>query len=124
MVMFTFVGGAAAYRAGAHIAVAMLTDASAAGAAARDGVAACDGLMLLVCAFVVWYGTRLCLETWGQYDRRAAVAAGGRRPTCRCRSAALLDAAVRDRAHGVRLGRPAATSVVFGEPGADLRASS
>ena len=35
MVIFTFVGAAAAYRAGAHIAVAMLTDRLPAAAAAR-----------------------------------------------------------------------------------------
>lgn len=25
-----------------------------------------DLLMLVICAFVVWYGTNLCIETWGQ----------------------------------------------------------
>ncbi|HSB23980.1 MAG TPA: TRAP transporter small permease, partial [Burkholderiaceae bacterium] len=65
MVVFTFVGAAAAYRAGGHIAVAMLTDALP--AALRRGMARLvDLLMLLVCAFVAWYGTRLCLETMGQ----------------------------------------------------------
>ena len=65
MMVFTFVGAAAAYRAGGHIAVAMLTDALP--APLRRGVArGVDLLMLLVCAFVVWYGTRLCLETMGQ----------------------------------------------------------
>jgi TRAP-type C4-dicarboxylate transport system permease small subunit len=65
MVVFTFVGAAAAYRAGGHIAVAMLTDALP--APLRRGTARLvDLLMLLVCAFVAWYGTRLCLETMGQ----------------------------------------------------------
>jgi len=66
MVVFTFVGAAAAYRAGGHIAVAMFTDPLPAPlqcAVART----VEGLMLLVCGFVVWYGTRLCLETMGQY---------------------------------------------------------
>lgn len=65
MMVFTFVGAAAAYRAGAHIAVGMLVDALPPGwqrAAAR----LVDALMLLVCAFVAWYGTRLCAETMGQ----------------------------------------------------------
>jgi TRAP-type C4-dicarboxylate transport system permease small subunit len=65
MVVFTFIGAAAAYRAGGHIAVAMLTDRLPAGAkhAAAQFV---NLLMLLVCGFVVWYGTRLCRETMGQ----------------------------------------------------------
>ncbi len=66
MVVFTFVGAAAAYRAGGHIAVAMFTDPLP--PALRRAVARLvEGLMLLVCAFVVWYGTRLSLETMGQY---------------------------------------------------------
>ncbi|HVO05356.1 MAG TPA: TRAP transporter small permease [Burkholderiaceae bacterium] len=65
MVVFTFVGAAAAYRAGGHIAVAMLTDALP--APLRRGTARLvDLLMLLVCAFVAWYGARLCLETMRQ----------------------------------------------------------
>ena len=68
-----------------------------------------ERLMLLVCAFVVWYGTRLCLETMGQtiaelpwlpvgvtYLADAARRAG--------------DAAVRARAHGVRPADRRATS--------------
>jgi tripartite ATP-independent transporter DctP family solute receptor len=39
MVLFSFVGGAAAYRAGAHICVQMLTDAGPAGGARRDAQA-------------------------------------------------------------------------------------
>lgn len=65
MMVFTFVGAAAAYRAGAHIAVAMLTDALPA-PAQRVLARAVDLLMLGVCAFVAWYGTRLCVETMGQ----------------------------------------------------------
>jgi len=65
MMVFSFVGAAAAYRAGAHIAVAMLTDALPVGW--RRGFEwIVDALMLLVCGFVVWYGTRLCAETMGQ----------------------------------------------------------
>lgn len=65
MVVFTFVGAAAAYRAGGHIAVAMLTDALPA-ALRRAATRLVDALMLVVCGFVVWYGSRLCLETMGQ----------------------------------------------------------
>lgn len=65
MVVFTFIGAAAAYRAGGHIAVAMLTDRLPAGARRAVGLGV-DGLMLVVCGFVVWYGTRLCLETMRQ----------------------------------------------------------
>ena len=65
MMVFTFIGAAAAYRAGAHIAVAMLTDALPA-PAQRVLARAVDLLMLGVCAFVAWYGTRLCAETMGQ----------------------------------------------------------
>jgi TRAP-type C4-dicarboxylate transport system permease small subunit len=66
MVVFTFVGAAAAYRAGGHIAVAMFTEPLP--PPLRRAVARLvEALMLLVCGFVVWYGTRLCLETMGQY---------------------------------------------------------
>ena len=65
MLVFTFIGAAAAYRAGAHIAVTMLTDRFPAGARRAMGLVV-DLLMLLVSAFVAWYGTRLCLETMGQ----------------------------------------------------------
>ena len=66
MVVFTFVGAAAAYRAGGHIAVAMFTDPLPP-PLQRVVARIVEGLMLLVCAFVVWYGTRLCLGTMGQY---------------------------------------------------------
>lgn len=65
MVVFTFLGTAVSYRAGAHIAVAMLTDRL--GAVPRRLLAGVvHAVMLAVAAFMVWYGTRLCLETWGQ----------------------------------------------------------
>ena len=65
MVVFTFVGAAAAYRAGGHIAVAMFTDMLPK-PLQRSVARAVEALMLLVSGFVVWYGTRLCLETMGQ----------------------------------------------------------
>jgi TRAP-type C4-dicarboxylate transport system permease small subunit len=65
MMVFTFIGAAAAYRAGGHIAVTMLTDRLPA-PLRRAGDRLVDGLMLLVCTFVVWYGARLSFETMGQ----------------------------------------------------------
>ena len=65
MMAFTFIGAAAAYRAGGHIAVAMLTDALPAPlrwAAARLA----DAFMAVICAFVLWYGAQLCAATMGQ----------------------------------------------------------
>jgi len=65
MVVFTFIGAAAAYRAGGHIAVGMLTDRlpGAAQAVLARGV---DALMLAICLFVLVYGSRLSHETMGQ----------------------------------------------------------
>jgi TRAP-type C4-dicarboxylate transport system permease small subunit len=65
MMVFTFIGAAAAYRAGAHIAVTMLTDRLPHNWQ-RGSAWLVDALMLLVCAFVAWFGTRLCIETMGQ----------------------------------------------------------
>jgi TRAP-type C4-dicarboxylate transport system permease small subunit len=65
MMVFTFVGAAAAYRAGGHIAVAMLTDRLPA-PAQRALALLVDLLMLVVCAFVTGYGTRLCIDTMRQ----------------------------------------------------------
>lgn len=65
MVTFTFFGAAAAYRAGSHIAVAMLTDRLP---AQLQGLLrkAVDGLMAAICLFMLFYGSKLCLETMGQ----------------------------------------------------------
>jgi TRAP-type C4-dicarboxylate transport system permease small subunit len=65
MLVFTFVGAACAYRAGGHIAVQMLTDALP--PPVRAVLArVVDLLMAAASAFVAWYGTLLCAETWGQ----------------------------------------------------------
>lgn len=65
MVVFTFFGAAAAYRAGAHIAVQMLTDRLP-----RAPQRACAWFvhlaMLAVCLFVVVWGLKLVLGTMGQ----------------------------------------------------------
>lgn len=65
MVIFTFLGAAAAYRAGAHIAVAMLTERMP--PAVRGAMAfAVNVLMMLISVFMVYYGTSLCIGTWHQ----------------------------------------------------------
>ncbi|MBK9134963.1 MAG: TRAP transporter small permease [Betaproteobacteria bacterium] len=65
MVVFSFLGAAAAYRAGAHIAVQMLTS-QLPPALQRAAAFFCDLVMLAVCLFVVVWGTQLCIGTWGQ----------------------------------------------------------
>jgi TRAP-type C4-dicarboxylate transport system permease small subunit len=65
MVLFTFLGAAASYRAGAHIAVQMLTDRLPEGAR-RVLRAMVHVLMLLVALFAIVYGTNLCIKTWNQ----------------------------------------------------------
>ena len=65
MVVFTFFGAAAAYRARAHIAVAMVT--SRLPVKIQPILARfIDLLMLVVSIFMVWYGAKLCIGTWGQ----------------------------------------------------------
>ena len=65
MVVFTFIGAAAAYRAGSHIAVAMLTDRLP-GPAQKACAVGVDVAMAVICLFGVVYGTKLCLGTMGQ----------------------------------------------------------
>lgn len=65
MVIFTFLGASVSYRAGAHIAVAMLTDRLPA-APRRLLAGVVHVLMLTVAGFMLFYGTRLCIATWGQ----------------------------------------------------------
>lgn len=65
MVVFTFIGAAAAYRAGGHIAVGMLTD-QLPPPLQRLLAKGVDGLMLAICGFVLVYGARLCQDTMGQ----------------------------------------------------------
>ncbi len=66
MVVFTFVGAAASYRAGAHMAVAMLTDRLEPQLRRVISVLV-QVLMVLVCLFMTWYGAKLCITTWNQY---------------------------------------------------------
>lgn len=65
MMVFTFIGAAAGYRANAHIAVTMLTDVLPQ-PLQRLAAALVDLLMMLASVFVAWYGIRLCLGTMGQ----------------------------------------------------------
>jgi TRAP-type C4-dicarboxylate transport system permease small subunit len=65
MVIFTFIGAAAAYRAGGHIAVAMLTDRLP---RILQGLCSIlvDVAMGAISIFGVVYGTQLCIGTMGQ----------------------------------------------------------
>ncbi|WP_079226840.1 TRAP transporter small permease [Pseudomonas putida] len=66
MVLFTFVGAAASYRAGAHMAVAMVTDRLP--EPLRQLVAVFTQLLMVgVCVFMTWYGFKLCVTTWNQF---------------------------------------------------------
>jgi TRAP-type C4-dicarboxylate transport system permease small subunit len=65
MVLFSFVGGAAAYRANVHIAVQMLTDAVPA-QARRALLLLADLAMVATALFMMVYGTQLVRATWNQ----------------------------------------------------------
>ena len=65
MVLFSFVGGAAAYRAGAHICVQMLTDAVAP-TARRLLLTVADLAMIATALFMLGYGMQLVRVTWNQ----------------------------------------------------------
>ena len=65
MVLFSFVGGAAAYRANAHICVQMLTDAVPR-PARRALLLLADLAMVATALFMMIYGTQLVRATWGQ----------------------------------------------------------
>lgn len=66
MVVFAFIGAAASYRAGAHMAVAMVTDRLPP-AQRKAAALLVQLLMLLVCVFMTWYGYKLCVTTWKQF---------------------------------------------------------
>ena len=65
MVLFSFVGGAAAYRANVHIAVQMLTDAVPL-PARRTLLLLADLAMIATALFMMVYGTQLVRATWNQ----------------------------------------------------------
>jgi TRAP-type C4-dicarboxylate transport system permease small subunit len=63
MVIFTFFGAAACYRANAHIAVALFKDMLP-GIGQRVLAVVVDILMALLAVFMIAWGFQLCRETW------------------------------------------------------------
>lgn len=66
MVVFTFFGAAASYRAGAHMAVSMAVDRMPE-ATRRIVAVAVQILMAVVCIFMAVKGWKLCMTTWNQF---------------------------------------------------------
>ena len=66
MMVFTFIGAAASYRAGAHMAVAMVTDRMTPEVRRVVGIFS-QLLMATVCLFMTVWGTKLCMSTWNQF---------------------------------------------------------
>ena len=65
MVMFSFLGGAAVYRAKVHIAVEALSNAVGPGQQ-KVLLVASDACMITICLFMVVYGGQLCTVLWHQ----------------------------------------------------------
>ena len=66
MMVFTFIGAAASYRAGAHMAVAMLTDRMPPNM--RQAMSIVSQLLMgTICLFMTIWGAKLCLYTWNQF---------------------------------------------------------
>lgn len=65
MVVFTFLGAAACYRAGVHIAVGLLTELLQPGARRAAGLAV-DALMAVLALFMIVYGMQLVSLTMNQ----------------------------------------------------------
>ncbi|WP_166220174.1 TRAP transporter small permease [Pseudomonas atagonensis] len=66
MMVFTFIGAAASYRAGAHMAVAMVTDRLQPDLRRAMSIVS-QLLMGTICLFMAIWGTKLCLSTWNQF---------------------------------------------------------
>ncbi|MCX2900336.1 TRAP transporter small permease [Pseudomonas mandelii] len=66
MMVFTFIGAAASYRAGAHMAVAMLTDRMTPEVRRAMSIFS-QLLMATICLFMTIWGTKLCMSTWNQF---------------------------------------------------------
>jgi TRAP-type C4-dicarboxylate transport system permease small subunit len=66
MMVFTFIGAAASYRAGAHMAVAMLTDRMTPQLRQTMSIVS-QLLMATICLFMTVWGTKLCISTWNQF---------------------------------------------------------
>ena len=117
MVIFSFLGGAAAYRAGAHIAVQMLTNRLP--PTQRKAAATLSNLvMLAVCGFIVVWGTNLCIGTWGQsLDTLPWMPVGVTYAALPLGSLVTALFVLEHMAFGSMARRPL---VAFGEPGADF----
>jgi TRAP-type C4-dicarboxylate transport system permease small subunit len=117
MVIFTFLGGAAAYRAGAHIAVAMFTE-QLPPALQKLAAGLCDAVMLVVCGFIVAWGTHLCIGTWGQsLDTLPWLPVGATYAALPLGSLFTAIFVIERAAFGSQKGNPL---VAFGEHGAEL----
>ncbi|CAI8704969.1 TRAP-type transport system small permease protein [Pseudomonas sp. IT-196MI5] len=66
MMVFTFIGAAASYRSGSHMAVAMLTDRLPPHLRKAAAIVA-QLLMATICLFMAIWGSKLCLSTWNQF---------------------------------------------------------
>lgn len=66
MVVFTFFGAAASYRAGAHMAVNMATDRMPPRVQHVLSIVV-QLLMALICVFMISKGAKLCAGTWNQF---------------------------------------------------------
>ncbi|MFJ7311700.1 TRAP transporter small permease [Pseudomonas sp. NPDC098747] len=66
MMVFTFIGAAASYRAGAHMAVAMVTDRMNPDMRRTMSIIS-QLLMGTICLFMTIWGTKLCMSTWNQF---------------------------------------------------------
>lgn len=66
MVVFTFFGAAASYRAGAHMAVAMAVDRMP-DPVRKAAAVLVQVLMAVVCVFMISKGFKLCFNTWNQF---------------------------------------------------------
>lgn len=67
MVLFTFVGAAASYRAGAHMAVTMLTDRLPSRLQGYVEILV-QLLMATISLFMLIWGIKLCIATWNQFN--------------------------------------------------------
>lgn len=121
MVVFTFLGGAAAYRAGAHIAVHMVTSRLPL-PLARAAAWASDLVMLAVSGFVAIWGTSLCIATWNQsIDALPWLPVGATYAALPLGSLFTALFVIEHMLLGSQARRPL---VAFGEPGADFEGAA
>ncbi len=66
MVLFTFIGAAASYRAGAHMAVTTVTDRLPTNLQPMITLLV-QILMAVICLFMTIWGIKLCIATWNQF---------------------------------------------------------